>query len=348
MKKRGMAQHESPVNETAVWLTPPHVLAALGAFDLDPCACDEPRPWPTATRHIVAAEDGLAQPWAGRVWCNPPYGAPSITSPWFRRMAEHGRGTMLIFARTETEAFQDFVWGAASGVLFLRGRLAFHRPDGSPAGNNGGAPSCLVSYGPRDAEILSRCGLPGRFVSLDTPRSVAVTCSNYQPARGTKMPELFTFATDDADKAAKIIEMLRGGPLLGTAHPKAPRGAAAKADVQAPAPEAPSPQATVVTTLAPPAAAPAPAAVVPPPQPAAAPPPPVQAPAPVVAQQAAEGWTLEHVTSKAKEFITSPKGGPERLGVILDMHKIEAVKTTPPGLFHIVYGEMDALLQAEG
>lgn len=174
------------------------------------------------------------------------------------------------------------------------------------------------------------------------------------------MPELFTFATDDVDKAAKIIEVLRGGPLVGAAHTgKAPKAAKVE-PAPAPAPEAPSPQATVVTVVTPPTApAPSPlpappVAVVPPPQPAApapvvaAPPPPAQAPAPAVAQEAAEGWTLAHVQAKAKEFITSPKGGPELLGTILDKHGIEAVKSTPPGLFHIVYGEMDALLQAEG
>lgn len=36
---------------TQVWLTPLPLLRALGPFDLDPCACAEPRPWPTAALH---------------------------------------------------------------------------------------------------------------------------------------------------------------------------------------------------------------------------------------------------------------------------------------------------------
>lgn len=53
------------------WLTPPEILRALGEFDLDPCA-PVVRPWETAARHYTVQDDGLALPWEGRVWCNPP------------------------------------------------------------------------------------------------------------------------------------------------------------------------------------------------------------------------------------------------------------------------------------
>lgn len=161
----GMSGHESPVNQTSVWLTPRHILQALGPFDLDPCACDPPRPWPTANEHLVAADNGLAHPWHGRVWLNPPYGAPAIIGPWMRRMAAHNKGTAIIFARTETALFHECVWEAASAVLFLKGRLHFHRPDGRQEGP-AGAPSCLVAYGRQDALWLELCGLAGAFVSL--------------------------------------------------------------------------------------------------------------------------------------------------------------------------------------
>ncbi len=162
----GMSGHESPVSDSEVWLTPPHILAALGPFDLDPCACMEPRPWPTAAVHYTRADNGLLRPWHGRVFCNPPYGGPAVIGPWVRRLADHGRGVLLVFARTETGWFQEGVWGGASAVLFLRGRLAFYRPDGSPAGASAGAPSCLAAYGEADAELLAKCGLPGRVVRL--------------------------------------------------------------------------------------------------------------------------------------------------------------------------------------
>lgn len=159
---RAMGGHQSAHALSTTWLTPPHVLAALGEFDLDPCAAPD---WPTARAHILLPEDGLAAAWVGRVWLNPPYGI--VVWTWLARLAEHGRGTALIFARTETEGFVREVWSRASGILFLHGRLWFHRPDGTRASANSGAPSCLVSYGAEDAQVLRGCGLPGTFVPLD-------------------------------------------------------------------------------------------------------------------------------------------------------------------------------------
>ena len=48
------------------WLTPPEILRPLGAFDLDPCA-PIMRPWDTAAKHLNVNDDGLSQPWHGRV-----------------------------------------------------------------------------------------------------------------------------------------------------------------------------------------------------------------------------------------------------------------------------------------
>ena len=166
MTRGGIGAHQAAVNVTPVWLTPRHVLDALGAFDLDPCAAPEPRPWQTAATHLVEAQDGLTAPWRGRVWLNPPYGGPAIVTPWLKRMADHGHGTALIFARTETAAFHTYVWRRATALLFLQGRLTFCRPDGTPAAANGGAPSVLIAYGDADARQLLVCGLPGAFVRL--------------------------------------------------------------------------------------------------------------------------------------------------------------------------------------
>lgn len=157
-------RHHKAGRGEAVWLTPPHVLQALGSFDLDPCAAPEPRPWPTAARMISLPEDGLAAEWSGRVWLNPPY--DQIAWQWMRRLADHGRGTALLFARTETEGFHTHVWRRASALRFLEGRLHFHRPDGTRAKANSGAPSVLCAYGAEDAFRLETCGLGGAFMRL--------------------------------------------------------------------------------------------------------------------------------------------------------------------------------------
>ena len=77
---------------SVVWLTPPHILRALGEFDLDPCASLD-RPWDTAKNHYTVEDDGLAQPWFGRVWCNPPYG-PGMDK-WLNKLANHSGGGLL-------------------------------------------------------------------------------------------------------------------------------------------------------------------------------------------------------------------------------------------------------------
>lgn len=148
------------------WITPKFIIDALGTFDLDPCQCPT-QPWPCAKEGIVRPQDGLSEPWFGRVWVNPPYSVHA--SNWLAKLARHGCGTALVFARTETEMFFDHVWGVASAILFLEGRLHFHYPDGRRAEANAGGPSCLIAYGEHDAEKLAASGLPGALV-----RGVAV------------------------------------------------------------------------------------------------------------------------------------------------------------------------------
>ena len=163
----GIGGHHRRRPGTTEWLTPPYILDALGgadSFDLDPCTPIE-QPYLTARRRFTRADNGLLQEWEGRVWLNPPYTNEDI-SQWLGRLVEHGQGTALIFARTETEAFHRFVWKGASGIFFFEGRIWFNMPDGRPAKNNAGGPSVLCAYGDRDAEILSRCGLNGEFFYL--------------------------------------------------------------------------------------------------------------------------------------------------------------------------------------
>jgi len=160
--REAMGSHQSASGGSDEWLTPPSLLEALGPFDLDPCS-PIARPWDTAAKHYTIEDDGLRQEWHGRVWLNPPY---AQAGKWLGRLADHGHGTALIFARTETALWFERVWPRASAVLFLRGRLHFHYRDGKRAKANSGAPSVLVAYGKSDAEVLASQPLPGRYVDL--------------------------------------------------------------------------------------------------------------------------------------------------------------------------------------
>jgi phage N-6-adenine-methyltransferase len=161
------------------WLTPPSILQCLGPFDLDPCA-PVVRPWPIAETHFTVEDDGLAQDWSehGRVWLNPPY---SNWSTWAERLACHGNGFALLFARTDTANFERTVWSSATALLFIRGRLKFYHSNGVESSKNGGAPSVIVAYGAECAGVLETCGINGRVVKLDT--SVVVPISTQRRLR---------------------------------------------------------------------------------------------------------------------------------------------------------------------
>ena len=105
-----------------------------------------------------------------RIWLNPPFGREAVK--WLKRMADHGNGIALIFARTETKAFQEFCWRKADAMLFMAGRIKFRLPGGGTSGT-AGAPSVLIAYGKENAEALRRSGIAGYVVNLDNKEQAA-------------------------------------------------------------------------------------------------------------------------------------------------------------------------------
>ena len=103
------------------------------------------------------------------------------------RLANHGHGIALVFARTETKAFFRHVWPKASAMLFVRGRLTFHRPDGTTPkiGHNSGGPSVLIGYGPDAAVRLLANSDIGAIVSPGT-----IATSEQIPLRQSNLPSL--------------------------------------------------------------------------------------------------------------------------------------------------------------
>lgn len=174
-KRNGIGSHQSAKMINDEWLTPPHILKPLGQFDLDPCS-PIVRPWPTARQHYTKIDDGLVQPWHGRVWLNPPYGRSLVK--WLEKMSQHANGGIcLTFARTETFAFQNYVFGKAESILFIKGRITFCDVHGNPGKFNGGAPSMLAAYGEMNSEVLAECGIEGRHVPVNTVPVIIVGIS---------------------------------------------------------------------------------------------------------------------------------------------------------------------------
>ncbi len=159
--------HTRGTYTTDDWITPRRLIEQLGPFDLDPCESDQ-QPWPCAAHAFRAEQNGLMQSWNeyGMVWLNPPYGKQ--TGIWLSKLADHGSGIALVFARTETRMFFQHVWPWASAMLFLRGRLTFCYPDGkgSKAGHNSGGPSVLIGYGKQAVMRLENVSDLGAFVRM--------------------------------------------------------------------------------------------------------------------------------------------------------------------------------------
>jgi hypothetical protein len=151
MKRRENNLRRHGSNYTDEWYTPRHITAALGHFDLDPCAGPSTR---HARRNIRRPRCGLASDWKGRIWLNPPY---STMMPWLEKLVAHGDGIALVNARMETGWFQRLVSHAA-GILLPKGRIVFEGPKGK---NSPPIGSALVAFGDENFKALKRSKIEG-------------------------------------------------------------------------------------------------------------------------------------------------------------------------------------------
>lgn len=99
---------------------------------------------------VMRPADGLASPWRGRVWCNPPYSEPL---PWIEAMSEHRNGIMLLPAKSPETRWGQALLRAGDAFLFLRGRLLFHYEDGARSTGKW-SPYLLVAFGADNARRL--------------------------------------------------------------------------------------------------------------------------------------------------------------------------------------------------
>jgi len=114
-------------SDSCEWATPQEFFDKLHEefnFTLDVCATNSNA---KCKNFYTQAEDGLAQPWLGVCWCNPPYGRE--IKFWVEkamRAAHSGDATVvcLVPARTDTHWWHDFV-SQADEIRFVKGRLKF-------------------------------------------------------------------------------------------------------------------------------------------------------------------------------------------------------------------------------
>ena len=122
------------------WYTPPKYTEAakrvMGGIDLDPASNELANKFVGAEKFYTKEDDGLANPWFGRVWLNPPYAQPLIAQFSEAVVEKFGRGEfeqsiVLVNNATDTKWLQSMM-RVCSAVCFVEGRVKFLDPDGNP------------------------------------------------------------------------------------------------------------------------------------------------------------------------------------------------------------------------
>jgi hypothetical protein len=127
------------------WYTPSWIVElvrrVLGEIDLDPCSSEVANWTVKATEYYTVADNGLMQPWHGRVFCNPPSRAGDKTARphlWANKLLgeyETGRVASAVLLVKSVlgykwyERLYEHYW-----VCHLTERPAFARPDGTDCG----------------------------------------------------------------------------------------------------------------------------------------------------------------------------------------------------------------------
>lgn len=120
------------------WYTPAEYIAlareVMGCIDLDPATNELAQETVQAETFFVANDDGLAQPWSGRVWLNPPY-SKGLMGQFVDKLCEEYLAGEVSEAIVLTNNFTDARWfhvlAATSTCLCLtRGRIQFYNKTG--------------------------------------------------------------------------------------------------------------------------------------------------------------------------------------------------------------------------
>ena len=95
------------------WYTPVKYIEAarevLGEIDLNPASCELANQIVKAKRYYTREQNGLLQPWSGRVWLNPPYARTE-------RMTAHATSFISMFLE---KLFKSYAAGSVTSAIAL-------------------------------------------------------------------------------------------------------------------------------------------------------------------------------------------------------------------------------------
>ena len=132
--------------------TPKWIFDLLGLrFDIDVASPPGGIPWIPADKYYTQADDGLLQPWHGRIWCNPPFSKPG---PWADRMIEHNNG--LFLCCVSKSAWMARIWDSQAKIWLMPPTTKFQRPDGAASIS---FPTFIAAFGIENQTALTNLGV---------------------------------------------------------------------------------------------------------------------------------------------------------------------------------------------
>jgi ParB family chromosome partitioning protein len=160
VERRMNGAHVGYATGESEWYTPAEYIAAakavMGDVDLDPATVPIANDVVGAATIYTLQEDGLTQPWAGRIWLNPPYAQPAV-SEFCEKLARHysegdvTEACVMVNNATETRWFHTLI-AIASAICFPLGRIKFWHPDRESAPLQGQA---VIYIGPNATKFAA-------------------------------------------------------------------------------------------------------------------------------------------------------------------------------------------------
>lgn len=144
------------------WYTPVQYIelarAVMGHFDLDPASSSQANKQVKARQYFTPKTDGLNHEWRGKIWLNPPYSQPLMSS-FVEHLASSVKNGDVTEAILLTHNYTDTAWfhtaqECCAAICFTRGRIGFLSPSGEQAAPTQG--QAFFYYGQNRSRFVER------------------------------------------------------------------------------------------------------------------------------------------------------------------------------------------------